>query len=297
MSRKGSQGKKAKEQKRARRQREWEEEDKTIKDLRAKAPYIKIIVRGRGCVLPFYDCLDSYSDEFHRIATAAKAEHPSLIGIHEVDDDTFAEPEKHWSELGYGDLQQVFFHVGDNVPNYGAGSLDANLCGAMTAFLTPNQDVRSVILIRQIVKGIKHRELKYGLKIASLFHEIGHVQDLEQGRNFDVPGRRFQVIEAELFAHLYALEQMARRNLYQSFNMLAGGLRDAIPKGGYGGEVAKKVLERLPAYRLRDWEPVFFSQPPTPLGDQINCRADAQIICPVGSQRGAGRIACAATGR
>ena len=264
MSSKGSQTKSTSQQKRARRQRQWEEEDKTIRDLRAKAPYIKMILRRRGCVLPFYDYLDSYPDEFQRIATAAKNEHPSLIGIHEVDDHIFATSEKCWSQLGCGDLQQVFFNIEGDLSDYGAASPDANLCGSMSAFLDSAQNVRSIILIRQTVKGtVQHRELKYALKLASLLHEIGHVQDLERGLHFDVPTRRFDVIEAEVFAHLFALEQMAQRNLHQSFNMLADGLRDTIPKGGYGAEVAQKVLERLPAHQLIDWQPVF-SQPPTP---------------------------------
>ena len=57
---------------------------------------------------------------------------------------------------------------------------------------------------------------------------------------------------------------MAKRNLVQSYNMLVSGLRDAVPKGGYGSDVAKKVLDELPAYQLIEWQPVFYSQPPTP---------------------------------
>jgi hypothetical protein len=216
-------------------------------------------------VLPFHDFLDSYSDEFQRIATAAKSEHPSLIGIHEVDEQTYAESEKNWLKLGYSDLRQIFFDIGDDFSNYGKGSLNANLCGSMSAFFDSDQKVRSVILIRQSVKGtMQHRELKYALKLASLLHEVGHVKDLEQGLNFDVPARRFRVIEAEVFANLYALEQMAKLNLLQSFNMLVSGLQDAIPKGGYGSEVAKKVLDELPAYQLIEWQPILYSQPPTP---------------------------------
>jgi hypothetical protein len=264
MSRKIPKVKKEKQKERDRKQRQWEQEDKTIKDLRRKAPYIKMIVRGRGCVLPFYDYLDSYSDEFQRIDAAARAEHPSLIGVHEVDEHTFAESEKNWLKLGYGNLQQVFFDMDRELSEYGKGSPNANLCGSMSAFLDSDQNVRSVILIRQTVKGtLQHRELKYALKLASLLHEVGHVHDLEQGLNFDVPAKRFRVIEAEVFAHLFALEQMAKRNLRQSFNMLIDGLRDAIPKGGYGSEVAKKVLDQLPEYQLIDWQSVF-SQPPTP---------------------------------
>ena len=208
--------------------------------------------------------LDSYADEFQQIATAATKEHPSLIGIHEVDDRTFATAENDWSQLGCGDLQQVFFNIEGDLSDYGAASPDANLCGSMSAFLDSDQNLRSIILICQTVKGtFQHRELKYALKLASLLHEIGHVQDLEKGLHFDVPTRRFDVIEAEVFAHLFALEQMAQRNLRQSFNTLVDGLRDTIPKGGYGGEVAQKVLERLPAYQLIDWQPVL-SQQPTP---------------------------------
>lgn len=264
MSRKKPQARKDRQRDRAKKQRQWQQEDKTIREFRAKAPYIKMILRGRGCVLPFYDYLDSYADEFQRIADEAKAEHPSLIGIHEVDDPTFAENEKNWPKLGYGDLEQIFFTIEEAVPDYGAGSLDANLCGSTSAFLDSDQNVRSVILIRQTVRGsIQHRELKYALKLASLLHEIGHVQDLERGLNFDPATRRLRVIEAEVFAHLYALEQMAKRNLLQSFNMLANGLRDAIPKGGYISDVAQKVLERLPMYELKDWQPLL-QQPPTP---------------------------------
>ena len=58
-------------------------------------------------------------------------------------------------DVPHGNLQQVFFTIGDDVPNYGAGSLDANLCGSMTAFLTSEENVRSVILIRQTVKGMQ----------------------------------------------------------------------------------------------------------------------------------------------
>jgi hypothetical protein len=252
------------QQERDKKQRQWQREDESIRNFRAKAPYIKAILRGRGCTLPFYDYLDSYADEFQRIADAARVEHPSLLGVHEVDDPIFAENEKNWSKLGYGDLQQIFFGFDKEVPDYGTGPLNANMCGSMTAFLDNDGTLRSVILIQQSVKGsAQHRELKYALKIASLLHEIGHVQDLEQGLNFDVPARRFRVIEAEVIAHLFALEQLAKRNLAKSFEMLANGLRDAIPKGGYISEVAERVLERLPSFQLVDWQ-TFMTVPPTP---------------------------------
>jgi hypothetical protein len=242
---------------RAKKKKQWEQEDKTIKNFWAKAPYIKAILQRRGCILPFYDHLDSYADEFRRIADAAQAEYPSLLGVHEVDDAIFSDNEKNWPKLGYGDLQRIVFGIEDGVSDYDTVSADANLRGSMSAFLDPDGNLRSVILIQQSVKAsVRHREYKYAMKIASLFHEIGHVQDLERGLNFDVPERRLQIVEAEVFAHLFALEQMAQRNLAESLDILVRGLRDAIPQGGYLSEVAKTVLERSPTYQLVKWQKV-----------------------------------------
>lgn len=120
------------QEKRAQKQKQWEEEDKTFKEFRAKAPYIKAILRSRGCILPFYDYLDSYADEFQRIAQAARTKHPSLLGVHEVDDAIFSGNEKHWSQLDYGDLQQIFFSIEEGVSDYEIVSPDANLCGSMS---------------------------------------------------------------------------------------------------------------------------------------------------------------------
>lgn len=246
---------KKKPNKRARKQDQWKRENEQLRDFRRKAPYYKTILQGRGCVLPFYDFLDSYADEFQRIVDHAKQEYGSLVDVHEVDEHIFDDSDRNWSNLGYGDFDQIFFEVGDEAPDYGSHSRDANLAGSMTAFLDAKQELQSVILIRRTVKThVQHRELKYAFKIASLLHELGHVQDLEQGINFDVPAKRMDIIEAEVFANLFALEQMAQRNLLQSFHMLESGLRDAVSKGGYLTKVAEKVLEKLPEYEMKEWQ-------------------------------------------
>lgn len=255
MSKRGR--KKDKRKDRTRKRQSWEGECQQIRDSQANAPQMKRLLRQKGCELPFYDFLDSYEDEFQRIADAAKTEHASLLGIHEVDDQTYSSCETDWSKLGYTDLQQIFFDIKEVVPDYGRKGTDENMCGFMSAFLDADRNVRSVILIRRTVKiSQQHREFKYAFKIASLLHEIGHVHDLEHGVNFDVATNRLSLIEAEVFAHLYCLEHLARRNLLQSFQMVEGGLKDAIPKGGYLSEVAQKVLERMPSYQLTDWQQV-----------------------------------------
>ncbi|MEX1028158.1 MAG: hypothetical protein WD049_09165 [Candidatus Paceibacterota bacterium] len=245
------------------RNRKWRQEKATIKEFRAKAPHMKALLRSRGCDLPFYDYLDSYSEEFHRTVEAAKAAYPSLLGVHEVDDQTFAAETQEWSQFGYSDLEQVFFKIEDTFADYGSSPLDANLCGSMSAFHDSAGNVRSVILIRRSVQtSVQHHELKYAFKIISLVHEIGHVEDLERGINFDVPSRHLDVIAAEAYAHLFALERLARRNLVQSFNTLVDGLRDSVSADGYISKVAQQVLERLPEYQLTHWQEAF-DIPPT----------------------------------
>jgi hypothetical protein len=234
-------------QQKAKKHLKWEREDKQIKEYRAKAPYLKSFLRGRGCVLPFYDFLDSYEDEFHRIADAAKAEHPSLLGVHEVDDQSYFEDVLNWSKLGYGHLNQVFFDIEDSVPGYGRKGTDATMCGCMSTFLDADQNVRTVILIRQTVKiALQHREFKYAFKIASLLHEIGHVHDLENEINFDLSAKRLNLIEAEVFANLFCLEQLAKRCFVHSFRTVESALRDAISQvltavqNGGAGEVSRR---------------------------------------------------------
>jgi hypothetical protein len=58
---------KDKDKKRRQRQAQWEKEKAQIDDMRRNAPEVKRALRRVGCDLPFYDYLDSYSEEFARI--------------------------------------------------------------------------------------------------------------------------------------------------------------------------------------------------------------------------------------
>lgn len=106
---------------REQRQKRWESENKTLRGFKRKAPHFKKLLRMRGCDLPFYDFLDSYEDRFHQIAAAALSRYPTLMGIHEVKGDLEDGPED-WSLLGYGDLEQLRFDIGEDTPDYGAPS-------------------------------------------------------------------------------------------------------------------------------------------------------------------------------
>jgi hypothetical protein len=236
------------------RDRQYRAENEDFEMYQRKAPHFKKLLRMRGYDLPFYDFLDSYADEFKNISVWARTNYLSLIKVAEVADHVFESPQDHWEELGCGGLTQLFFNHSDEFSDYGQKSAEANLAGHTIAFHDRAKSLRTLVTIKQSVKSdLKHPDYKYVLKIASLCHEIGHVHDLENGLNFRFDETITDIIEAEVFAHLFALELMAKRNLIESYKLLYGGLVDAKDCGGYLGEVCQRVLSRLPEHSFTDW--------------------------------------------
>ena len=86
----------------------------------------------------------------------------------------------------------------------------------------------------------------------ALLHELGHVHDMEREINFNHAAKTFDVIEAEVFAHLYSLRRMAEMNYYHCFHMLVDGLKKALGGDTYLREVAELTLKRMPEYKLID---------------------------------------------
>ena len=170
-----------------------------------------------------------------------------------MDDAVYTKP--NWKDLGYGDWSQLFFNTDEEINDYGLKDPSANLCGSVTTFRDADQQVHTVILIRKSFKAsFVHGELKYSVKIPALLHEIGHVHDIENGINFDLRNKTLKVIDAEVFANLYALDKLAQRQLRQSYLMLANALREAAGQDGYLGDVGKQVIDSLPDHKLIDWQ-------------------------------------------
>jgi hypothetical protein len=215
---------------------------------------VKEILHANGCDLPFYDFLDSYAEEFERTITEAKRTCPSLAGVHEVEDSVYRRPD--WSALGHGDLQPMKLKTDDEIGDYTShsGFGKANLCGLMTMFRDPSGALKTVVFVRKTLKDFEHKENKYAMKIIALHHEIGHVHDIEHGLNFDLQNGRVNVLDAEVYANRYALDQLADRQLVQGYAMLADALRKASTQADFLGEVARKVLQDLPEHKLVAWQ-------------------------------------------
>ncbi len=252
-------------------------ENEEMRQWKQKAPYIKQILRARGHDLPFYYYLDSFESVFKQVADKAVEEHPTLLGVHETSANS--PDENFWQPLGYNDLTQIFYKIDDSFADYGklAGKGKATLEGGMTSFRNGDGELRSIITVaKNPPTKTLNKDMKYSLKLATLFHEIGHVIDLEEGINFNQDDVSLDVIEAEVYAHLHCFEQLAQWNMVMTFETLREGLRDAIPKGGYQAKVSTLVFERLPDYEMVDWQPLLFDVEPT--------KEEAKLIGPQGQR-------------
>jgi len=81
--------KKEKEKRDRLRKQKYDAEKKQIEEFRKNGALLKPSLRKVGCDLPFYDYLDSYTEEFERVVAAGRSAFPSLMGVHEVDDDDY----------------------------------------------------------------------------------------------------------------------------------------------------------------------------------------------------------------
>lgn len=232
-------------------------EKEQLRDLRRKAPHIKALMKLRGIEPAFCDYLDSYEEEFHRVAEVALVEHASLLGIHEFDDEIYRAPEKHFSDFGCDGLTQIFFNIDDQYTDYGSGTAESNMAGVTFAFDNADGDLRTLILIkRDISTTVQHEDLKYAVKIGALYHEIGHVDDWERGINFRGRPEKMDIIESEVYANLFAFEMLAKRNMKQSYDMLADAMEVAATRDNYLAMVARSVIARLPKHQLAEWQDV-----------------------------------------
>ena len=240
----------AKKRKRELREREHSRLRASFEELHQKGIYIKRVYRQRGINLPFYDYYDSYFDEFLRVAAEAKQQFPSLLNIVEADDEEYFGTDR--SRFAAG-MQQIFWRTEAEENGYGTSRDKSNVNGYTNAFIKEDGEVKTLVVIRKGIPNSKpHREFKYVLKLVALLHELGHVDDMEREINFNHAAKTFDVIEAEVFAHLYSLRRMAERNYYQCFNMLVEALRKYTGGTNYLRDVAKLTLERMPDYKLID---------------------------------------------
>lgn len=234
--------------KRDARNREKAELRETFEMFRRTGPAIKDWCRKNGINLPFYEFYDSYYDEFQHIARQAMQSYPSLIAVTEVDDLAYFSQDR---SAFSGGLTQIFWESEGVADGYAEQDRNVNINGLANGFKTADGALKTLVLIRRDVPGTKpHREFKYVLKVIALLHELGHIEDMEKEVNFDHKAKRFNMIEAEVYAHLYSLRRMAEWNYYHAYQMVVTGLREYAKGTTYLRDVSRITLDRLPAFHI-----------------------------------------------
>lgn len=234
---------------------QWKDEQARMLLFHRKAPYMRMILRSRGCRLPFFDFLDSYEIEFAKLVDEYLVSRPTLIGIYEVAAGELESTE--WARFGgAADWQQVFYkYTDDATQTYGRGDRHVNVEGSTVTLRDVTGGIHTLVRIRRDVRcQFRHKELKYAVKIPVLLHEIGHVIDVEEHVNFDPTEESCRIIDAEVFANRYALEQCVRRGYRQSFLTWVSSWRGYADAEDYRGEVARRTLDGAPSERdIEDW--------------------------------------------
>lgn len=213
-------------------------------------------LRRLGCTLTFFDFLDSYAEEFKKIVDWGKERFPSLGGVYEVDDKTlddnlnwraFAEPNG-WT--------YVTIEVDDATgASYTAPDMSANMRGSTTVFRDPGGNLKTVVQVGKNPKfELVHPEHKYAMKIATLLHEFGHVDDIEKKINLDYDRRTGDIIEAEVYANLFALEICYQRGYFATADTIVSTYTKYKDLNEYRGEVARRLLERFKPPVVKRWQ-------------------------------------------
>jgi hypothetical protein len=242
------------DKKREARQKQWEAERDRLHNLRSQAPQVKAIAWSRGFTFPFFDALDSYEAEFHKVVEEAKTTFPSLVGVFEVESEDGALAERERYGIG-PDWEHIHYTCTDpNAGTYNDPDLTGNINGNTTAFKEPGGRVRTLVLIRRAVAGVmRHRDAKYVFKLIAVFHELGHVDDIEKQVNFHFDDGTADIIEAEVYAHQFALDRCNRRGLFTSADTLEDALKKYLGGADYRAEVARLVLARYQRPERKGW--------------------------------------------
>jgi hypothetical protein len=237
------------------KQRQYEKEKASIEGFRKMAVKVKPHLRKNGCDLPFYDFLDSWEEEFNRIKLRAIDEFQSLVGIHEVDKKTFFAP--NYADYGCDPTTLVDFDLGERFTNYGrkSATTQVNMQGATTYFLDGDGGFTSLVLIpKNPPIRWQYKEFRYAFNLPVLVHELGHVQDAEKRINLDPSAKRFDVVEGEVYANCYALDQLANRYLRHSYMMMYDAIAESAARPvEFEAEIGRLVVERHPRRDLMDW--------------------------------------------
>ena len=235
-------------------------EENRLQECRELAKVARPILEEAGIHFKFFDHADSYVQKFRQIADDAIRDHASLLGVHLVGNEFLDEPK--WAELGYTDLIPLNIDANDTI-GYGdvPRAIDRNrinIRGTCNLFRGKNAEINTIILVPQYLgatKTLVHPEQKASMRIGTLYHEIGHVNDVENEINFNFESNTYNVLEAEVYANIYLLEQLSNNDLWFTYSRFREIFEEHAINAETGPlyEISRRVLDAASPLEPRDW--------------------------------------------
>jgi hypothetical protein len=165
----------------------------------------------------FFDVLDSYEAEFQQLL--AKPPVQGLAGIFELDDVVFknATSEERLKHVGLSGYSVVNYDFGPQRTEDTTTTAEPKATGYACTIRDSDNRFYPVIFIRRSVvvddpQGERANEIIAVNRVCVLLHECGHAQDMNEMINFRPSTGRCNIVEAEAYAHRFALEQAKKLN-------------------------------------------------------------------------------------
>ncbi len=152
--------------------------------------------------------------------------------IHFVSDEIFEKEEKEkLVSVGLESYEPIYFSVkGFQYPEKKGLQSLSNMRGATICIRNGSKINQVIFLQKELRKEINmlagyQNDWKSMLQLCALLHELGHVEDMQKTINFSFAGEpTVKLLEAEAYAHTYALNYLNRAGATIARNTLADAL-------------------------------------------------------------------------
>ncbi|WP_444944899.1 hypothetical protein ACJJIK_09655 [Microbulbifer sp. ZKSA006] len=153
-------------------------------------------------------------------------------------------------EIVHDEIISGSIHSDTIADDYGQGT---STKGKTTFFRVDNQIKSAVFIMSNISDDKKTTVLRY----VALLHELGHVSDMENGKNIRFNGHDINMIKAEGYAEVFALKYLDKKknDIVDKFvkGRYAQALLDRKNKNEMYASIHKEILVYFRESRLRNW--------------------------------------------
>lgn len=115
--------------------------------------------------------------------------------------------------------------------------------------------VRPFVFVDSDIRGeSKNEDVAWAIRTLMLLHEFGHADDILKGKNFDHASRTLDIVEAEIYAHLFAAKVAQKRGYREGLSYYISNFQEyAKSDSELLKEVAAGLLSCKEYRSMRQW--------------------------------------------